>query len=95
MWDDLPSEVRVHIVRMARRDQRTHGAALAVQRAWTGYRTRVLLGRFRMLRYLREFLLWNPSATEFMRRARRSQYSDSVTVSSQQQGGAENSVSGG
>ena len=70
MWDDLPSEVRVHIVRMARRDQRTHGAALAVQRAWTGYRTRVLLGRFRMLRYLREFLLWNPSATEFMRRAR-------------------------
>lgn len=70
MWDDLPSEVRVHIARMAHREERTNAAALAVQRAWAGYRTRILIGRFRMLQYLREFLLWNPSLSEFMRRAR-------------------------
>lgn len=66
MWDALPWELRVRIAAMARRER----AAIAVQRTWSGYRTRVLMGRFRMLRYLREFRTWNPTLSAFLSRAR-------------------------
>lgn len=66
MWDHLPSDVTRHILWLTSREN----AACRVQRAWHGYRTRVLLGRFRMLRYLQAFRVFNPSVGCFLRRAR-------------------------
>jgi hypothetical protein len=44
--------------------------AQRIQAVFRAHRTRVLLGRFRMLRYLHEFRQWNPSAAQFLARAR-------------------------
>jgi hypothetical protein len=67
MWHRLPTDVVLLILqwrtRLAGREARR------VQCAWRGYRVRVLLGRFRMLRYLREFREWNPSVSVFLQRA--------------------------
>ena len=70
MWDALPSDVVRVILHWVHRANQPHRDAQRVQRAWRGYRVRVLVGRFRMLRYLREFRAWNPSLGEFLRRAR-------------------------
>ena len=73
MWSDLPPEllevVWEHRTRSARVD-RSHRAARRVQTIWRGYRTRVLCGRYRMLRYVRPFCEWNPSLGAFLSRAR-------------------------
>ena len=45
-------------------------SAARIQAAWRRYRVRVLVGRFRMLRYLHAFREWNPSVGVFLRRAR-------------------------
>jgi hypothetical protein len=45
-------------------------AAEAVQSAWRGYRTRILIHRFAMLRYLAAFREWNPDLLSFLARAR-------------------------
>ena len=68
-WDDLPPDLVGHILGFVCRhvDDR---AARRVQRVWHGYRTRVLIGRFRMLRYLLVFRTFNPSIVTFLRRAR-------------------------
>ena len=45
-------------------------AAVAVQAAWRRYRTYVLVRRYGMLMYVREFRAWNPSLRAFLARAR-------------------------
>jgi hypothetical protein len=68
MWRQLPAELTLLVLRF--RARLLAGHARRIQTAWRGYRARVLLGRFRMLRYLRDFREWNPSAPNFLRRAR-------------------------
>ena len=69
-WEDLPGDLLELIWAMRRRASLDAPASAKIQAAWRGYRMRVLLGRFRMLRYLHTFRQWNPSASEFVRRAR-------------------------
>ena len=69
-WDDLPRELVDVIWHWRTVCMLPHVAARHIQSQWRCYRTRVLLGRFKMLRYLYEFRQWNPSATTFLARAR-------------------------
>lgn len=73
MWDALPNDVTLLILAWRtrlRRRIRMEAVARRVQAAWHGYRVRVLLGRFRMMRYLRAFREWNPDVFTFLLRAR-------------------------
>lgn len=67
-WQRLPCDLGRDILR--RIYAARHTAAQCVQCAWRAYKTRVLLGRFRLLRYLREFREWNPDVHTFVARAR-------------------------
>ena len=71
MWDDLPSDL-VSLVWSWRRSLQCALplAASRIQSAWRRYRVLVLVGRFRMLRYLHDFRAWNPSLSAFLHRAR-------------------------
>lgn len=73
MWADLPTDVTVLILAWRNRLRyldRLEAVVRHVQRAWRGYRVRILLWRFRMLRYLQAFRFWNPDAATFLHRAR-------------------------
>ena len=70
VWDDLPEDVVREIWRWRRTATVRPRAAACVQATWRGYRTRVLVGRFRMLRYLEPFRQYNPSPAAFLARAR-------------------------
>ena len=69
-WDHLPEDVVRIILYFLSLHSIPHRAAQMMQSVWRRYRTIVLLGRFRMLRYLRDFRDWNPSASAFLARAR-------------------------
>ena len=45
-------------------------AATDIQARWRGYRTQVLVGRFRLLRFVRVFASFNANIGVFMRRSR-------------------------
>jgi len=65
-WDVLPGDVIQLIFKWRTRIM----YIIRIQSSWRSYRVRVLLGRFRMLRYLHDFRVWNPSARAFLDRAR-------------------------
>ena len=44
-------------------------ASIIIQKIWRSYRIKVLIGRFHLLRYLKDFRSWNPSVTVFLNRA--------------------------
>ena len=69
-WSALAPELALDILARRAAAIRRETRARAVQAAWRGYRARVLLGRFRLLRYLAEFRRHNPDARAFVRRAR-------------------------
>jgi hypothetical protein len=69
MWDDLPPELRLLIFRFLNHTMRREAAVL-LQACWRRYRARVLIGRYAVLRYLREFRRWNPRLSDFLARAR-------------------------
>ena len=72
-WDTLPTDIVLLILewrsRLRFRDF-LYRTAQRFQGTWRGYRVRILLGRFRMLRYLKAFREWNPDLMTFLLRAR-------------------------
>jgi hypothetical protein len=62
MWDELPGDLVWYILAWR--------GATCMQRAWRGYRTRVLLGRYRMLRYFHIFRAIHPNVSVFLARSR-------------------------
>lgn len=69
-WDSLPSELKEMIMHWRRALTCYKPGAVRIQSAWRGYRLRVLLGRFRLLQYLRDFRRWNPTVSMFLYRAK-------------------------
>ncbi len=69
-WDSLPCEI-INII-LDYRKILTCGnyCATKIKSTWLCYRTRVLIGRFRMLKYLREFRELNPNLRDFLLRSR-------------------------
>lgn len=69
-WSALPPELVLDILARRAHAIGSERRARAVQSAWRGYRVRVLLGRYHMLRYLADFRRYNPDVRCFVRRAR-------------------------
>lgn len=70
MWDNLPDDVHLHIFRLRAQAMSAERKAVRMQSAWRGYRTRVLIGRFHMLRYLQTFREWNPTLVDFLHKSK-------------------------
>ena len=67
-WDDLPPEL--HRLIFWWRQWLILFAVTRIQASWRTYRIRLLLTRFRTLRYLFDFRAFNPSAAVFLQRTR-------------------------
>ena len=69
-WDNIPNDI-IKII-MYYRKVLTCGetASTKIISTWKCYKTRLLIGRFKMLRYLRDFRLFNPSIKIFLLRSR-------------------------
>ncbi len=68
-WDQLPNEI-IKIILIHRKIATCQEpASIKIQSTWKYYRTRVLIGRFKMLRYLKDFRIWNPSIQTFLARS--------------------------
>ena len=69
-WDNLPDDIIRMILNFRREITCGNTAARYIQNKWKKYKTLVLIGRFRMLRYLKDFRQWNPTLHEFLSRSR-------------------------
>ena len=67
-WSTLPDELGLLILDFVLRAR--HEAAVRIQASFRLYRTRVLMGRYSMLRYLKDFREWNPSLRHFLMHSR-------------------------
>ena len=70
-WDSLPREL-IDIIMDYRRLETCgyNKKARKIQSTWRCFRTRILVGRFIMLRYLQDFRIWNPTMYEFISRSK-------------------------
>ncbi len=69
-WDNLPDEIRSLIFYHRRISMCGNIAVDKIISLWKCYKTRVLIGRFKMLKYLKEFRLFNPTLKEFLLRSK-------------------------
>lgn len=69
-WDKLPQEIREIIFYYRKMIMCGNKACDVIISRWKCYKTRVLIGRFKMLRYLKDFRLFNPSLKEFLLRSK-------------------------
>ena len=69
-WDNLPNELINKILSYRRNLILTKISSIKIQSIWRMYRTKVLIGRFKMLKYLKEFKKWNPSINIFIKRSK-------------------------
>ena len=69
-WDLLPNDIIKYIFKFRRLLTCSHPAAIKIQSIWKCYKIRVLVGRFSLLRYVKEFRIWNPTIFEFINRSR-------------------------
>ena len=69
-WDNLPDDIIRKILYIRREITCGNGAVRLIQKQWYKYRTKVLIGRFHMLRYLKDFRMWNPTIEEFLSRSK-------------------------
>lgn len=67
---DLPDDI-ISLIMFFRKIKTTAKKATSyIQAHWFCYRTRVFLGRFKMLKYLKEFREFNPSLKFFLIKSR-------------------------
>jgi hypothetical protein len=69
-WDILPDDIIKIILNFRREITCGNKAAKFIQKKWNKYRNRVLIGRFNMLKYLKDFREWNPTLEEFLSRSK-------------------------
>ena len=69
-WDDLPEEIINIIFRYRKLLTCQNYFATKIRSKWLQYRTRILIKRFIMLRYLSEFRRLNPTLKIFLLRSR-------------------------
>ena len=70
-WDSLPKEI-IELI-MFYRKQLTCGDTkniIKIQSLWRHYKTKILIDRFKMLKYIKDFRIWNPNINEFIIRSK-------------------------
>ena len=68
MWHLLPYDIIELIISI--RMATINKMSIKIQSIWRCYRTRVLIGRYRLLKYLRDFNRYNPNIQAFVLRSR-------------------------
>jgi hypothetical protein len=69
-WDMMGDDLRRLVLHWRRRLMLERAASTRVQSAMRSWRTRVLLKRYVAHRFLRDFCVFNPSASIFLARSR-------------------------
>tara|TARA_Y100000389_G_scaffold203662_1_gene252913 strand:- start:1511 stop:1729 length:219 start_codon:yes stop_codon:yes gene_type:complete len=69
-WDDLPIEIIEIILKERKYSMCKNYCASYIQSHWKKYRTKVLIGRFKMLRHIKIFKYYNPNILEFIIRSK-------------------------
>lgn len=65
-WDSLPIEIKDFIYQIRKEIMYSNKSSIKIQSIWRCYKTRVLIGRYKMLRYLKEFRYYNHSINTFI-----------------------------
>ena len=68
MWHTLPDDIILYILLLHSKIQERY--VINIQAAWKGYKTRILVGRFRLLRNTRPFRFYNPNIHHFVMRSK-------------------------
>ena len=69
-WDNLPQDITLIILKIRKELKFDIPSVIKIQSIWRCYKTRILIGRYRMLQYLKEFRIWNPNIYEFIKRSK-------------------------
>ena len=69
-WDILPDDIIKIILRYRKIKTCGNTVCTLIQSIWRTYRTRVLIARFKLFHYLKDFRIWNPNILEFISRSR-------------------------
>ena len=69
-WDNLPNEIHSLIFYYRKIMMCGNLAADRIISRWKCYKTRVLIGRFKMLMYLKDFRMFNPNLKQFLLRSK-------------------------
>tara|TARA_B100000683_G_scaffold231246_1_gene232666 strand:- start:853 stop:1068 length:216 start_codon:yes stop_codon:yes gene_type:complete len=70
MWDDLPDELKLEIFKARRNMRLRTRASIRIQSRWRAHRTRTLVHRFVLLKFLSPFRRHVPSPVAFLNRVR-------------------------
>ena len=69
-WDELPEEIIKYILFFRNYKTLSVNCALKIQSIWKCYKTKILIQRYKLLRYLKDFRIWNPNIQVFLLRSR-------------------------
>lgn len=69
-WDELPLEIKRIIFNYRKILTCGNSCANKIINKWRCYKTRVLIGRFKMLMYLKDFRMFNPNLKQFLLRSK-------------------------
>jgi len=69
-WDNLPYDIIKIILKYRRFLTCENNIAILIQKNWKKYRTKILISRFFMLRYLKDFRDWNPDIITFLSKSK-------------------------
>ena len=69
-WDNLPDDIIIIILKYRRYLTCSNFASLIIQKNWRRYKIKILIERFKFLRYIKDFRFWNPTITEFIIRSK-------------------------
>jgi hypothetical protein len=68
LWKNLPDDIGYIILYIIINNRKKN--AIKIQSIWRCYRVRVLIGRFKLLRYIKEFREYNYNIYYFISRSR-------------------------
>ena len=69
-WDGLPKEITQLIMFYRKQIISRNMKIIKIQSLWRCYKIKILVKRFKMLRYLKDFKIWNPNINEFIIRSK-------------------------
>ena len=69
-WDSLSYDIINLILKYRKIITCGENASIYIQKIWKSYKIKILIGRYNLLRYLKEFRIWNPNINEFLIRSK-------------------------
>ena len=69
-WDLLPDDIIKIILKFRKLNTCGNNCATKIQSIWRCYKTRLLIGRYKLLRYLPVFRNFNPNVFIFISRSK-------------------------